>query len=194
MSMQPTKLLPGVLCALALVSAPAAMAAPDAAAPAAAAEHAQSGTKSALSTPARKFVKEAAMGDQAEMRLGELAVKKGASDDVRAFGQMMMDHHSKAASDLKASVADTGMKLPTALDTKHKKALDRLGKLSGEAFDREYMKMMVSEHEKDLATFRNASKQLSDPQVKEFATTALPTLESHLDRARQVAKTVGAAS
>ena len=56
-------------------------------------------------------------------------------------------------------------------------------KLSGEAFDCEYARDMVKDHEKDVAEFQAATK-LRDPEVKGFATQTLPTLQEHLEMAK----------
>jgi putative membrane protein len=48
-----------------------------------------------------KFVKEAADGGMAEVELGQLAASKASSDDVKKFGQRMVDDHGKANDQLK---------------------------------------------------------------------------------------------
>src|SRR4051812_20462780 len=47
------------------------------------------------------FVTKAAQGGLAEVKLGQLATQKASSSDVKAFGQQMVDDHSKANDELK---------------------------------------------------------------------------------------------
>jgi putative membrane protein len=69
---------------------------------------------------------------------------------------------------------------------------DRLSKLSGAAFDREYVKMMVKDHEKDVAAFKRESQQAKDPDLKAWAGKTLPTLEDHLQMIKRVQSQVAA--
>ena len=89
------------------------------------------------------FAMKAAQANFAEVELGKLAQQKASSDDVKKFAQMMVDDHTKALDDLKSSAGTHNITWPTTLDAKHKKLSDRLSKLSGAAFDREYMQAMV---------------------------------------------------
>jgi putative membrane protein len=63
---------------------------------------------------------------------------------------------------------------------------DRLSKASGAAFDREYVKMMVKDHEKDLAAFKREGQEAQDPDLKAWVTRTVPTLEDHLRSIKQI--------
>jgi putative membrane protein len=133
----------------------------------------------------RKFMFDAALGGMAEVEGGQLAAKKATADAVRSFGQRMVKDHGQANAELRRIAGAKGVPLPTQLDHKHRSELTRLEKLSGPAFDRAYMQHMVQDHEKDVAAFRQAAKDLNDPEVKQFAAASLPTLEEHLRMAQQ---------
>ena len=92
---------------------------------------------------------------------------------------------TKAANKRIASAK--GVQLPAQLDRKHHGDLDRLAKLSGADFDREYMAYMVKDHKQDIAEFQKAAKGLKDAEIKQFASSTLPTLEEHLHMAEQAA-------
>ena len=132
----------------------------------------------------RKFVEDAAEGGMAEVQLGQLAAQKGESDQVKQFGQKMVDDHTKANDQLKQVASSTGITLPTELKSADKREMDRLSKLSGANFDREYMKHMVSDHKKDVKEFQKEAKSGKDADVKGFASQTVPTLEQHLQLAQ----------
>lgn len=133
-----------------------------------------------------KFAMEAAMGGMEEVELGRLAAQKGASDEVRQFGQRMVDDHSKANQELMQIVSSKGMTLPSALDPKHQADVQKLSALSGEAFDKAYVKMMVKDHKKDVGEFQKESTRGADAEIKGFATSALPTLQEHLQMIQRI--------
>jgi putative membrane protein len=137
------------------------------------------------------FVMEAAQGGMAEVELGKLAADKAASSEVKKFGQRMADDHGKANDELKTLAQSKNITLPTAIDAKHKATIDRLSKMSGEAFDRAYMQDMLKDHQKDVAAFRTESKTGKDADVKAWASKTLPTLEEHLKLAQDTNRAVG---
>ena len=137
-------------------------------------------------TSATNFVKDAAAGGMAEVKLGELAQQKAASPAVKAFGQRMADDHGKVNEQLQQLAQEKNVPLPKSLDSKHQALYDRLSKLSGQQFDKTYMSEMVKDHKADVAEFQKAARS-NDPQVKDFASKNLPTLEDHLREAQQVA-------
>jgi putative membrane protein len=127
-----------------------------------------------------KFAMEAAMGGMMEVELGRLAAQKGASDEVRQFGQRMVDDHTKGNEDLMQVASGKGMTLPTALGPKMQAEMQKLSALSGEKFDKEYVKMMVKDHRKDVGEFEKEAAGGMDADIKSFAARTLPTLQEHL--------------
>ena len=142
---------------------------------------------SSLSPSDRQFIKKAAEGGLAEVQLGQLATEKASSPEVKQFGQRMVDDHTKANDQLKQVASEKGVSVPDKLSAKDAATKARLEKLSGKSFDRAYMKDMVTDHTKDVSEFRMASKNAKDPDVKNFASQTLPTLEDHLKQAKDIA-------
>jgi putative membrane protein len=136
-----------------------------------------------------EFILEAAQGGLAEVELGKVAAQQGASDEVKKFGQQMVDDHTKSDNELKTIAMRRGITLPSEPDSKDKALMTRLSKLHGASFDRAYMRNMVSDHKQDVAAFRRESTSGKDPEVKAWATKMLPTLEAHLKEAEAASKT-----
>jgi len=145
------------------------------------------GTAKHMTASDRMFIRKAAEGGEAEVELGKLAQEKAASPEVKQFGERMVNDHSKANDQLQEVVQKEGVTLPTKLDAKDAATKARLEKLSGEAFDRAYMKDMVADHTKDVREFKNEAKNGKDPDVKNFAAQTAPTLEDHLKEAKNIA-------
>lgn len=133
------------------------------------------------------FVKKAAEGGLAEVQFGQLAAQKASSEQVKKFGQRMVDDHTKANEQLKQVATEKNIDVPQQLSAKDKATKARLEKLSGEQFDKAYMSDMVKDHQKDIAEFARESKMAKDPAVKSFAQQTLPTLREHLKEAEEIA-------
>jgi putative membrane protein len=137
------------------------------------------------------FVMTVAKDGMAEVELGKVAADKASSGDVKKFAQRMVDDHSKANDDLKTLAQNKSITLPASVDATQKATMDRLSKLSGEAFDRAYMQEMLKDHRKAVDAFRMESKSGKDADVKAWAAKTLPTLEEHLKMAQDANRAVG---
>lgn len=100
------------------------------------------------------FISEMAIAGMAEVQLGQMASERAANKDVKAFGQMMVKDHTQANNELKQIASQMKVTPPAQLDQKHRDLANRLSKLQGAAFDREYMAAMVSGHEEVVAKLR----------------------------------------
>ncbi len=132
------------------------------------------------------FMKDAAMGDEAEIQLGQMAQKKASSPAVKSFGERMLKDHSDADTKLKSIAESQHISLPVELDPEHKDTAESLSKLSGPQFDQAYMLLMVQEHTKDVNKFQQEATNAHDNTVKQFATATVPVLQSHLNEAQQI--------
>jgi putative membrane protein len=136
----------------------------------------------------REFVSEAAAGGMAEVKLGQLAQTRAASPEVRKFGELMVEDHSRANKELMALLQKKGLATPgRELPKPTQECYDRLSHLKGAEFDREYMKDMVKDHKEDVALFESFSKRGQDPDIRAFAIKTLPTLREHLQKAEDIA-------
>jgi putative membrane protein len=154
-------------------------------------QHMDTGAQKMMNSADMTFATKAAQGGMAEVKLGHLAVDKASNPDVKTFGQRMVDDHSKANDQLKQTASSQNMTLPTDLDAKDQATYDRLSKLSGAQFDTAYMRDMVKDHETDVKEFQREANSGKDPQLKSFASTTLPILQSHLQMARDTEAKLG---
>jgi len=105
--------------------------------------------------------------------MGRMAEQKGQSDEVKSFGKRMVTDHGKANDELKKIAAQKNLKLPAKEPT------------VSWSSDKAYIDMMVKDHEKDLAEFKEEANSGSDPDVKKFAEDTAKVVEEHLDLAKQ---------
>jgi len=142
---------------------------------------------SAKEQPGQRFITRAIQGNLAETALGQLAQQKGASDGVRNFGQQLTADHTAANQRATAVATQLGVTPPTEPNSQQKAVYDRMSKLSGAAFDRQFIKHMVDDHKKDIAEYQKESRKPNDPAAA-YANETLPTLQQHLQTAQTLAK------
>jgi putative membrane protein len=148
------------------------------------------GSKSKLPSGEERFMKEAASGGLMEVELGKMAAEKGSHQRVKEFGKRMQADHSKANAQLKKIASSKGVDLPTQPSGEHKSTMDKLSKLSGAEFDREYMEAMVDDHKEDIEKFQTQADKGKDPELKKFASENLPILKKHLELAQSTEKQI----
>ena len=141
-----------------------------------------------------EFAKKAAGGGMAEVKLGQLAQDKAKNDQVKQFGQRMVDDHSKANDKLKTIAQQKNIDLPQDLPEDAQQTYDELQNKSGQEFDQAYMDHMVKDHKKDIDLFQKEAQSGQDQDLKQFAEQTLPTLQEHLDLAQQTQKQVTASA
>lgn len=156
-----------------------------------ASSQADTGSNQMMKSPDVKFAMKAAQGGMAEVQLGQLAAQKGGTPDVKAFGQQMVDDHTKANDQLKQVAAEQKMSLPTTMDPKDQALYTKLQGLSGTEFDKTYMKAMVKDHKEDVKEFQKEADKGKNPQIKNFASQTLPVLQGHLSKAESVEASSG---
>ena len=117
-------------------------------------------------------MKKAAKGGMMEVAMGKVAEQKGQSEDVKSFGKRMVADHGKANDQLKKIAAQKNVKLPAKEPSVTWSS------------DKAYMDMMVKDHEKDLAEFKEEANSGSDPDVKKFAEDTAKMVQEHLDLAK----------
>lgn len=135
------------------------------------------------------FMMKAASGGMAEVSAGKLASAKGNSDDVRQFGQKMVDDHTKNNAELKQLASKKGVDLPAAPDAKHQQAVAKLQSMTGDEFDRAYSAQMVKDHAEMEALLTRATKESKDADVKAFAQKTLAAVQQHHMMAEKLERT-----
>jgi putative membrane protein len=172
-----SRMVIGAIAAGALLFAGNLAAAKAAPSPKASPEGAAKESKAAgakLSAKDKAFMMKAAKGGMMEVEWGKVASANSQNADVKKFGNRMVTDHSKANGELEALAKEEGVKLPGA-----KKA----GKWKS---DKDYMDMMVKDHEEDLAEFQKEAKEGTDADLKKFADKGAKMVKKHLEMAKEI--------
>jgi len=150
---------------------------------------------SAANTPGEtmdeSFLQNVAEGGMAEVEAGKLAKANASSPAVKSFAAMMVKDHSAANAKLQKIAADSGVTLPTQLSAEHQAMKGKLSELSGEAFDKEYLRGQLKDHEVTVILLRTQIDSGQNADAKGFASQTLPTVETHLRKVKELAAKSG---
>lgn len=146
------------------------------------------GAALAASQTDQAFMRKAIQGDMAEVQMGQLAQQKGGSQQVKSFGQTLINDHQANEQKADQIAKQIGVTPPNSPSAQQKADYDRLSRLSGTAFDRRFAAMMVMDHRQTIDAFRRQSR-MSNGAVGQYAKQTLPTLEKHLRMAERIEHT-----
>jgi putative membrane protein len=156
----------------------------------------------------REWVAMSMDANMAEIELGRMAQNQAASAEVKQFAQMVVNDHSKALDELKPIASRQGTPTVAQMSDDKRELRDRLSKLQGAEFDREYMRAMIDAHEDvvdHLQTRANEDRfgenkgqttpertdDAVEMQINQWAAKVLPTTRHHLEEARRINDRLG---
>ena len=138
-------------------------------------------------TPAEQdFMMKTAQADLSAIDIAGLAMQKSQNSDVKDFANMIQSDHTNAIEDLTDLMKDKNVSQPSTMTPQAKMDIEKMTGLSGAEFDREFVNMMVADHQKMVEMFRDQAAIAQNPDVKKYAEDLLPKLEMHLEKAQKL--------
>jgi putative membrane protein len=163
------------------------------AAPAFAKSNTPARTQASTARQDTQFLEKANQGNVDEIELAQLALQRSNNDDVKNFAQRMIHDHNMLMENMKPFANEAGLQPPSHASAAAQAEKAKLGALSGEAFDKAYIKAMVQDHSKDLAEFRKEAKTTGYPAFKSAVEQGEQVVRDHLEMIDQIAKKNGVA-
>ena len=153
----------------------------------------QSGQKGQSNQQVEKFVEKAMASNKMEIQMGQLGKQNGQNPQVKSLADALVRDHTEANQKLQqiASTKNITQGQQGGDHQKHQQKLDQLQGKTGAEFDKEFVKMALKHHKKDIQEFEKAQTQLNDSEIKSFISATLPKLRQHQQMAQAAAKTVG---
>jgi putative membrane protein len=149
-------------------------------------EAAREDPTTSLSQSERDFMMEAAQADLAEIDMAQVALQNSGTGDVKDFANMIKSDHTSALEDLTELMKDTNVPQPKSIPVELQQDISRMRSLTGGEFDREFVNMIVSEHQKAIEMFRDQQSTAQNQDVKKYVEDTLPRLEMHLEKAQRL--------
>jgi putative membrane protein len=136
----------------------------------------------------QKFVDLVAQTDMLEAHLGQMAQNQASAQDVKDYAQMLITDHTNDYQKLGPLAGKANLTVPNGLDAEHNKVIASFEKLNGATFDSHYIHAMIEGHTKAIEIFKKEAADAQSPDLKEYASETLSTLQKHLDGAKDLSK------
>lgn len=143
-------------------------------------------SKSPTENTDETFAKKATEGGLAEVMFGKLGQNQGSSAEVKDYGKMMVNDHTKANQELKSLASKHNITLPKELPADMQKQYDAVKSRSGAEFDKAFIDQMITDHKKVIALFEDEVLKGQNEEMKAWAKKNLPTLKQHLEHAMRI--------
>ena len=148
-------------------------------------------TSGSFSPKDKMFLKEAAGGNMTEIDMAKIALDKSSNPDVKEFAQRMITDHTKLQENMKPYVEQAGVTPPTTLKPKDQMMAKKLSGLSGTAFDKQYIGVMVKDHHKDLAEFKAEVASTQNQELKNAVEQGEQVIQEHVNMIDGIAQKNG---
>lgn len=119
-----------------------------------------------------------------EIELGKISLTHSSNQEIKDFGQMMINDYTKVNNELKALAKQKDIVLPASPGHRNVKRINNLKDRTGDDFDKHYLNLMISSHRNTINLFESASNNATDADIKAFADNTLPILKKHLADAK----------
>lgn len=133
-----------------------------------------------------EFVVAAASNNLLEVALGKLAQQKAIARKVKDWGKTVEQEHTRFDDQLTAIARRQGIALPTAMSEDDQDHYNDVDDRKYFGFDKKFLRALKDAHERDIERFTAASTRLRNPELREFAANALPTLRQRLQQTEQL--------
>lgn len=132
------------------------------------------------------FAVDATYSNLSEIEFGQLAVEKAEYESVRDFGVLMVTDHTNAQNQLATIAGIQDIEVPDTLKAEHQLLYDQLLAMEGEAFDSAYIRSQIEAHQQAQQIFQTQIEEGSYKQLLDFASSTLPHINAHLERAMEL--------
>lgn len=132
-----------------------------------------------------------------EIEVAKVVLDRTKDADVKAFAQMMVEHHGEAQKKIDALGDGPGKREPAPeakqIEDDTKAAVERFKALTGKELDAGYVDAMVRDHTEvlEMITTRMQPVVANAALKKLLADDLRPTVEKHLERVKEISAKMG---
>ena len=139
----------------------------------------------------KTFLETASQENFAEVELAKLALKKTSSPEVRSLAGKIMRDHEVLQSNAKPFLEKSGVQAVTSLDRNNQQLWNRLNTLSGDNFDKEYVKVVDKKNERERGEFKRELSSTQDAALKQVVMSGEGVIEHDALMIPQISRSLG---
>lgn len=146
----------------------------------------QASPRSDAGSAAQEFVTEAAVGNRYEIQSSNLASRKSLGEAFNTYVQQNIADHTDLEARLITAAKSVGATIPTELDTKHNKMIEKLRSASDAEFGELFRSQQIDSHEEAIRLYQAYSQSGENDELRKFVESTLPVLRRHLQVAQNL--------
>lgn len=131
------------------------------------------------------FVRQAALGNRAEIELAKLAQGKARDASVKEFAQRMQREHSASLDQLTKAGRPARMDLPKMLDAEQQRIRSELERRPAEEFDAAFLAAQIEAHQRTANLLLWHLSFGQNAELIDYSAKTLPTVLDHLEHAKR---------
>src|SRR5262249_5101947 len=122
----------------------------------------------AVSQSEQDFMMKAAQAHMAGNQVAGSSLQKSCTNDSKGYANKIKCHHTEGPEDQTDLMKDKNVRQPRSIAADTQQDISRMNTLSGGEFDREFVNMMVSDHQKAIELFRDQQSSAQNRDVKKY--------------------------
>ncbi|MFD2245936.1 DUF4142 domain-containing protein [Pontibacter ruber] len=134
-------------------------------------------TDTTLTEDKKELMTFAANAGMLQMELGKLAVEKGSSDQVRQYGQRMVDIYTTRQKELQELAKQYRVTLPQTMENDQMERVQELRDTDPEKFDKAYWDTVVDAHQEAVKEYDDKLKDVKEATASGFTLWARNNLK-----------------
>ena len=132
--------------------------------------------------PSGEYVRRAAAYEVYQRQAAQAMLRTSRNPAIRRLAQQLLGEHGRAAADLRAAAAKSGIRIDAALSTVElKQMVEKLGFAAADVRDTLYLSQQRTVHERALAMHQDYAQSGDQPALKEAAARLAALEQAHLE-------------
>jgi len=147
-------------------------------------------SSSEIDSASVEFVRDAALCNRMHIQQALLAKEHTQNKTILNLADILYFHHQKIDAELKGIASAKGIKVNESMPVEKLAEINKLYRLKGAAFDKEYIRMMENSHRKAINFYKKGIAKSLDNTIKAFASRSLSIIEAHYETIKRLNKSI----